>query len=163
MVLVGLVVVLGVVAFRTTGKPTAKPVAVTATPSPTADASADEVKTFIREYIAAEEKSAATGDATPLDAFTVPGSQAAGNEGILVRDSRDFHTNFMASRIDYIDASWKIDAFATSASASCEFRLFGHDAQWPSLQPTGPDRETQVWSRHFELVKTGGKWLIDSD
>jgi hypothetical protein len=40
------------------------------------------------------------------------------------------------------------------------FKLYGHDADWPSLRPREPDHETTTYSSSFEMELVGQKWLI---
>jgi hypothetical protein len=161
----GIVAAIGVFAFRGSGgSGTAVRTSTTASaaPSATADPRVAEVKAAVRAFIAADVESAKTGDATLVHALAEPGSAADDTAGVTATISHTDHHNFITTRIDYADTSWHVVLGTASASADVDVSFFGHDATWPSLQPTEQDHETQVFHDHFELVTLSGKWLVST-
>jgi hypothetical protein len=161
----GIVAAIGVFAFRGSGgSGTAVRTSTTAsaTPSATADPRVAEVKAAVRAFIAAQRDSAKTGDASPVHALAEPGSPADNSAGVTATISHTDHHNFITTHIDYLDNSWSVVVASTTATADISVSFFGHDATWPSLQPQESDHETQVFHDHFDLVRSDGKWLIDS-
>jgi hypothetical protein len=147
------VAVLAVVAFRPSGGgPGAGALRspVTSQPTATVDPRADEVKTVARRYLEAFWESAKTGDTRAVDALTEKDSQAYGNAAIAAEISKSAHHNFIVSRIDIDDSTWMVDVLSDHATAAVAFRLFGHDADWPSLRRREADHETTPYQ---------AKWL----
>jgi hypothetical protein len=120
----------------------------------------DEVKAVARRYLEAFWESAKTGDTSAVDALTEKDSQAYGNAAIAAEISKDAHHNFIASRIDLDEKTWRVDVLSQHASVAIAFRLFGHDADWPSLQVRETDHETAPYQAKFDLEMVGQKWLI---
>jgi hypothetical protein len=162
-VAVGVVVVLGVMALRPSGGSqgagAVRP-SVVARATATADPRVDAVKAVARRFIEAFWESAKTGDTTAVDALTQPDTQAYGNAGINVTISKSEHDNFIASRIDFDELSWHLDVLSEHASVDVAYRLYGHDADWPSLRAREPDHESKVLRADFQLELVGSKWLV---
>lgn len=130
-------------------------------PTPTPDPRVEEVKSAVRTFIQAFWDSAKTGNPDPVDALTVPDSQAAGNAGIPNAFDRMEHHNFMAAYIEYMPGSWMVSLTDGKAEVSVSYRLYGHDAEWPSLHPREPDHFTGVLTDHLEIVFEHGRWLVN--
>ena len=47
-----------------------------------------------------------------------------------------------ASRIDIDESQWSVGVSTEHATVTATYRLFGHDAEWPSLQARESDHET---------------------
>ena len=157
------VVALGVFAFRPSGGSGGSGVVrspVTAVTTATPDPRVDEVKAVVRKYLEAFWASAKTGDTTAVDALTEKDSQAYGNAAIAAYISKSEHHNFVAVRIDIDEGAWKVAALSEHATVAVAFRLFGHDADWPSLRPREPDHETTLYANKFEMELVAQKWLI---
>jgi len=157
------VVALGVFAFRPSGGSGGSGVVrspVTAVTTATPDPRVDEVKAVARKYLEAQADSAKTGDTTAVDALTEKDSRAYGNAAIAASISKDAHHNFMAQRIDVDEGAWSVHVLQTHATATVIFRLFGHDADWPSLRPREPDHETTAYRMTFQMEMVGKSWLI---
>lgn len=162
LVLVG---VLSLIAFRGSGSGGSSAVQTTTTraaTTPTPDPRVEQVKTAVRAYVSAQRESARTGNAEPVHAMTQPGSAADNVAGVTATISHTDHHNFITTRIDYQEASWRVDVAVSVASATVDVSFNGHDATWPALVPQEKDRETQVFHDSFELVLTESKWLITS-
>jgi hypothetical protein len=127
----------------------------------TPDARVAQVKSAVRAFLTADQESARTGDAGPVDDLCVPGSQAQGNAGIAATHSRIAHENFISSRIDFIESSWQVDALSASAVVDVDYQLYGHTATWPDLRPLESDHQTPLFHMHGELVLDHGKWLFN--
>ena len=134
---------------------------IRASASATADPRVEQVKAIARAFVTAEVRSAATGDASPLNQLTTQGSQAQGNAGASAAFSRDAHHNFVASRIDVREASWTVGVFTDRATATIVYALYGHDADWPSLRPRESDHETSDFRQLLSMELTNGIWLVD--
>lgn len=162
LVLVG---VLSLIAFRGSGSGGSSAVQTTTTraaTTPTPDPRVEQVKAAVRTFIAADEQSAKTGDPAPLHALTEPGSAADSNAGATATTSRIEHKNFMSDRVDYVEASWRVDITGSSAIVDIDYALHGHDAKWPSLEPLDSDHEGAVLHARFELRLADGRWLLTS-
>lgn len=159
------VVALGVLAFgcgsgsRLAVTPTAHP-SPHATATPTVDPRIAQVEAAAKQYVEALERSASTGDPSAIDQLVVSGSQAEGNAAILADFSRENHYNFIATRVDFDETAWQLSVEASTATASFQFRLFGHNADWPSLRPRESDHETASIKMSLEFELDGGKWLV---
>ena len=157
------VVVLGVFAFRPSGGSGGSGAArspVTAQATATPDPRVDEVKAVARKYLEAFWASAKTGDTSAVDALTEKDSQAYGNADLAALVSKSEHHNFMAQRIDIDETAWHVDLTSAHAIVDVTFRLYGHDADWPSLRPREPDHESPVYTSKLELEMAGIQWLI---
>jgi len=158
-----LVSVLAVVAFRPSATVVVKGTAVHSTTRRSAQATPDpreQVKTVARAFIQAFWDSAKTGKPDAADSFVEPDTQAGGAAGINVVDSVQGHENFMASRVDFIDTSWQVQLAIRHAHVEVDYRLFGHEADWPSRSPRESDHETKVIHYKFDMELVGDKWLI---
>jgi hypothetical protein len=157
------VAVLAVLAFRPSGGgPDAGVVRspVTSRPVATPDPRVDEVKAVARRYLEAFWESAKTGDTSAVDALTEKDSQAYGNAAEAATISKSDGRTFAASRVDIDEATWRLDLAGSRATVLMAYRLYGHDADWPSLRPRGPDRLTPVYPMDFEMELAAGQWLI---
>ena len=157
------VVVIGVLAFRPSGGSGGSAVVrspVTARSTATPDPRVDEVKAVARKYLEADWESAKTGDTSAVDALTEKDSRAYGNAATAASISKDEHHNFMAQRIDIDEGAWTVDLLSARATVTVTFRLFGHDADWPSLRAREPDHETAAYLMKFEMEVVGKSWLI---
>jgi hypothetical protein len=162
-VAVGAVAVLAVVAFRPSGGSGGAGAAmspVTSRPTATVDPRVDQVKAVARRYLEADWESAKTGDTSAVDALTEKDSQAYSNAAIAARISKDAHHNFMTQRIDVDENAWAVDVLSTHATVSVTYRLYGHDADWPTLRAREPDHETGAYITKFQMEMVGEKWLI---
>jgi hypothetical protein len=162
-VAVAAVAVLAVVAFRPSGGSSGTGAArspVTSRATATADPRVDEVKAVARRYLEAFWESAKTGDTSAVDALTEKDSQAYGNADIAGTISKTEHHNFVASRIDIADTAWTVNLSSSHVTVGVAFKLYGHDADWPSLRPRESDHETTTYSASFEMELVGQKWLI---
>jgi hypothetical protein len=162
-VAVGAVAVLAVVAFRPSGGSGGAGAAkspVTSRATATADPRVDEVKAVARRYLEAFWESAKTGDTSAVDALTEKDSQAYGNAANAATIGKSDHRTFAASRVDVDESTWRVDLTTTQATVHLAYRLYGHDADWPSLQPRGPDRETPVYPMEFQMELVREWWLI---
>lgn len=154
-------VALAVLAFRPSagrGGLVHSPVVARATA--TADPRVGEVKAVARAYLLAFWESAKTGDTSAVDALTEKDSQAYGNADIAGTISRMAHHNFAASRIDIDEAAWNVHVSGTQATVALVYRLYGHDADWPSLRARESDHETTSYSADFEMERLGTTWVI---
>jgi hypothetical protein len=133
---------------------------VTSRPTATPDPRVDEVKAVARRYLEAFWESAKTGDTSAVDALTEKDSQAYGNAAVAARISKEDHRTFAASRVDVDETTWRIDISATRATVHVAYRLYGHDADWPSLRPQGRDRLTSAYSLNFEMQMVAAQWII---
>jgi hypothetical protein len=157
------VVVLGVFAFRPSGGSGGSGVVrspVTAVPTATPDPRVDEVKAVARKYLEAFAESAKTGDTSAVDALTEKDSKAYSSAAEAAFISKDAHHNFMAQRVEVDEGTWMVNVLATHATVAVTYRLFGHDADWPSLRPREADHETPSYRSSFQLEMVGEKWLI---
>ncbi|MDB5064970.1 MAG: hypothetical protein JWM18_1404 [Chloroflexi bacterium] len=157
------VAVLAVVAFRPSGGgPGVGAVRspVTSQPTATADPRVDEVKAVARAFVKAYWDSAKTGDTSSVDRLTERDSQAYGNAAIAATLSKTEHHNFIATRLDIDEGAWHVDIASTQASVRITYRLYGHDAEWPTLAPREPERETQSVVDSFTLEVVGSRWLV---
>lgn len=155
------VAVLAVVAFRPSGGGTGvSGVRVTAPATATADPRVGEVKAVARAYLAADWDSAKTGDTSAVDALTEKDLKAFSDAATSARISKEAHHNFVALRIDTDERTWAVDVLSTQATVTVTYRLFGHDADWPSLRPREPDHETDAFRTEFRMELVGGNWLI---
>ncbi len=158
------VAVLAVVAFRPSagGQDGAGAVRspVTSRPTATPDPRVDEVKAVAREFVKAYWESAKTGETVAVDRLTEPGSQAYGNASVAATLSKTEHHNFIASRYDIDESSWQVHVTSTQATVSITYRLYGHDASWPSLAPLEADRQTQSVVDTFGLELVDSRWLV---
>jgi hypothetical protein len=157
------VAVLAVVAFRPSGGGSGAGAVrspVTSRPTATADPRVDQVKAVARRYLEAFWESAKTGNTSAVDALTEKDSQAYGNADIAGTISKTEHHNFAASRIDIDESAWNINISSTHATVSLSFKLYGHDADWPSLRAREPDHETTSYSANYQMELVGQKWLI---
>ena len=157
------VVVLGVFAFRPSGGSGGLGVVrspVTAVTTATPDPRVDEVKAVARKYLEAFWASAKTGDTAAVDALTEKDSEAYSNAAVAARISKSAHHNFVAARIDVDEAHWSVALSAQHATVTAIYRLFGHDAEWPSLQAREPDHETTSYQYSFEMELIGHTWVI---
>ena len=157
------VVVLGVFAFRPSGGSGGSGAVrspVTSVTTATPDPRVDEVKAVARKFVEAYWESAKTGDTAAVDALTEAGSQAYGNAAVAATLSKTEHHNFVVKRLDIDDNGWKVDLTLTRASVDLTYRAYGHEADWPSLAPREPDRETQSVVDRFELEWVGSRWLV---
>jgi hypothetical protein len=157
------VAVLAVLAFRPSGGgPDAGVVRspVTSRPVATPDPRVDEVKAVARRYLEAFWESAKTGDTSAVDALTEKDSQAYSNAAVAARISKSAHHNFVAVRIDLDEAHWTTDVSSEHATVTVMYRLFGHDADWPSLRAREPDHETTSYPSTFQMERVGEKWVI---
>jgi hypothetical protein len=124
------------------------------------DPRADEVKTVARRYLEAFWESAKTGDTRAVDALTEKDSQAYGRAALNARISKTEKHNFVASRVDIDESSWIVDVTATQATVAVSFRMYGHDADWPSLRAREPDHETNILRSNFQMGANGQQWLV---
>jgi hypothetical protein len=157
------VVVLAVLAFRPSGGGGGTAVVkspVTARGTATPDPRVDEVKAVARRYLQAFWDSAKTGDTSAVDALTEKDSQAYGNADLAALISKSEHHNFVAQRIDINESAWRVELTLAHATVDVTFRLYGHDADWPSLRAREPDHETTGYVSKLELAMAGGQWLI---
>lgn len=154
-------VALAVLAFRPSagrGGLVHSPVVARATA--TADPRVGEVKAVARAYLLAFWESAKTGDTSAVDALTEKDSQAYGNAAMGAYISKSEHHNFVALRVDVDDSAWTVQPLSDSATVDVAFRLFGHDADWPSLRPRETDHETTIYRTELKMEKVGQAWLI---
>jgi hypothetical protein len=159
------VVVLAVFAFRPSGGGGGSAVVkspVTARGTATPDPRVDEVKAVARKYLEAFWDSAKTGDTSAVDALTEKDSQAYGRAALNARISKDDRHNFVASRIDIDESSWAVQVTSTKATVAVAFRMFGHDADWPSLVAREADHETKTLQSNLEMDAIGPRWLVFS-
>jgi hypothetical protein len=157
------VAVLAVVAFRPSGGgPGVGAVRspVTSRPVTTADPRVDEVKAVARRYLDAFWQSAKTGDTSAVDALTEKDSQAYSNAAVAARISKSAHHNFVAVRIDLDEDHWATALSSDHATVTLTYRLFGHDADWPSLRARESDHETTSYPSTFQMERVGEKWVI---
>jgi hypothetical protein len=162
-VAVGAVAVLAVVAFRPSGGSGGAGAArspVTSRASATPDPRVDEVKAVARRYLEAFWESAKTGDTSAVHTLTVPDSQADGNAGTAATISKGAGHNFVVQRIDFDERSWVLNVSSDHATVAVAIRLYGHDADWPSLRPREPDHETTIYQSQFEMEQVRSTWLI---
>jgi len=157
------VVVLGVLAFRPAGGSggsgaVRSPVTAHATATP--DPRVDEVKAVARKYLAAFWASAKTGDTSAVDALTEKDSEAYGRAALNARLSKEEQHNFISSRIDVDEASWTVQVTSEKATVSVSFRMYGHDADWPSLRAREPDHETKALQASFSMEAMSQGWLV---
>ena len=153
----------GVAALRAVGTPgsghATRPPA-TAQTAATPDPRVDEVKAVARRFIEALWESAKTGDTSAVDLLSEPDTEAYGNAGVAATISKSAHHNFMASRVEIEETSWRIDLVVDQATVDVSYRLFGHDADWPSLRPREPDHETTAYPAELEMQLLASKWLV---
>ncbi len=157
------VAVLAAVAFRPSGGGSgagAVHAPVTSRPTATPDPRVDEVKAVARRYLEAYWESAKTGDTSAVHTLTQPDTQADGNAGIAATISRSAHHNFIAERIDLDESSWRVQLSSVHATVAVAIRLYGHDADWPSLRAREPDHETGIYQARFEMEHATTTWLI---
>lgn len=107
--------------------------------------------------VRARIKGAATGDSTPADAFTVPGSTAESDNGVDADNARDSGTGFVAVSIAF--ANWRVTAYPGSGTVDVDVSVTGYDASWPALKRTGADRTVRNHF-HCQLDEVEGKWLV---
>ena len=153
--------VLAVLAFRPSagrGGLVHSPVVARATA--TADPRVGEVKAVARAYLLAFWESAKTGDTSAVDALTEKDSQAYGNAADVARISKESHHTFATIHLEVDESAWQVDLASTLATVHLAYRLYGHDADWPSLRPSGPDRLTQSYSVAFQMELVGTRWAI---
>jgi hypothetical protein len=163
LVAAAIVVMLALFAFGCGSAPhPSPPPTATSSPhaSPTLDARAAAVEAAARRYVQALQDSAKTGDPSGVDALVVSGSQAEGNAGIGASFSRSNHYNFIATRIDFDETAWDVTVRKDTATVRFRFSLFGHEADWPSLTPRGPDHEKGPVELHLDLELRSGAWLV---
>lgn len=159
------VLVLGVLAFRPSGGsggPAVVRSPATARTTATPDPRVDEVKAVARRYLEAFWESAKTGDTSAVDALTEKDSQAYERAALNARISKSEQHNFVASRIDIDESSWTVRFSATKATVVVAFRMYGHDADWPSLKPRDSDHETTRLQSSFDMESSGPRWLVYS-
>lgn len=132
--------------------------AVSPTASPTADPRVAMFKQLTVQFLQALDDSDRTGSASAADALTVPGSQAAGNAGINADISIQNHKNFMVSRLDLDESSWRI---SPAGIVDVRYSVFGHEATWPSLAPLEADHERGPFAIHLEFEDFNGQWLVN--
>jgi hypothetical protein len=157
------VVVLGVIAFRPSGGSGGSGAVkspVTARGTATPDPRVDEVKAVVRKFLEAYWDSARSGDTRAVDQLTEAGSEAYGNAAVAATLSKSEHHNFIVSRLDIDETAWQVDVTLTQASVNVTYRAYGHEADWPSLQPRESDRETQRVVDKFQLEIVGSSWLV---
>jgi hypothetical protein len=162
-VAVGAVAVLAVVAFRPSGGSGGAGAAmspVTSRPTATVDPRVDQVKAVARVFVKAYWDSARTGNVETVRALTEPDTQAEGNALVAATISKTEHHNFVASRVDFDDTSWQATALSDHATVRVAYRLYGHDAAWPSLAPRENDHESTVLTDNFQMQLVGTKWLV---
>jgi hypothetical protein len=162
-VAVAAVGVLAVVAFRPSGGSSGTGAArspVTSRPTATVDPRVDQVKAVARAYLEAFWDSAKTGDTSTVDALTEKDSQAYSNAALAARISKDDHHTFAANRVDVDEASWRVDLTTSLATVRLAYRLYGHEADWPSLRPREPDRLTPAYTVAFQMEIMGARWII---
>jgi hypothetical protein len=161
---VAMVVALGLLAFGRGSGGTKGVASPRPSPSPHATPTVDprvaEVEAAARRYVEAVEESARTGNPSSVDQLVVHGSQAEGNAAISADFSRENHYNFISSRIDFDESSWRISVEATTATVSLKYAAFGHNADWPSLRPREADHETTQVRMSLEFEDQDGKWLV---
>lgn len=153
----------GAAALRVAGTPqpgNATRPPVTARTSATPDPRVDEVKAVARRFIEALWESARTGDPSAVRALTEAGTPAEGTSLVAATISRSSGHNFMASRVDFDETRWRIDLLYQHASVKVSYRLYGHDAEWPSLRPLDADRETPAYPGAFQMDLVGQRWLV---
>jgi hypothetical protein len=153
----------GVAALRVAGTPRSANVTrppVTARTVATPDPRVDEVKAVARRFIEALWESARTGDATAVRALTEAGTPAEGNSLVAATISRSSRRNFIASRVDVDETSWRISLLLDHATVNVAYRLYGHDAEWPTLRPLDADRETPAYPGVFQMDLVGQRWLV---
>jgi hypothetical protein len=157
-----LVAVLAVVAFRPSGNGGAKSATVrsTTTASRAMPDPREQVKAVARAFLQAVWDSAKTGKYDVVDTFVKPETQAAGTAGIAADNSIEGRHNFIASRIEVLETSWRVDVGPLLAHIEYDYRLFGHDADWPSLRPRESDHETETYHDRLDMQLVAGKWLI---
>jgi|SRR5438270_13037534 len=163
MVAVVGVVVIGVLAFRPSGGSGGSAVVrspVTARATATPDPRVDEVKAVARRYLEAFWESAKTGDTSAVDALTEKDSQAYGRAALNARISKDEKHNFVVSRIDVDEGSWAVGLSSGKATVSVSFRMYGYDADWPSLHAREPDHETEILHSSFDMEAIAQGWLV---
>ena len=157
------VVALGVFAFRPSGGAGGSGVVrspVTAVTTATPDPRVDAVKAVARKYLEEFWASAKTGDTTAVDSLTEKDSQAYERAAVNARISKDERHNFVASRIDVDNASWEVEVTSTRATVSFSYRMYGHDADWPSLRAREPDHETDALHSSFDMEALAQAWLV---
>jgi hypothetical protein len=160
-VAVGVVVALGVMALRpgsTSRRGDVPP--ITARTAATPDPRVDEVKAAARRFVVALWDSAKTGDPAAVRALAEAGTQAEGNSLVAATISKTDRHNFAASRVDFDETSWQVSVLEEHAAVDVSYRLYGHDAEWPSLRPRETDRETPAYPAHFQMERVGQTWLI---
>lgn len=162
-VTLGVLAVLAVLAFRPSGgRSGVVRVPVVGRATATADPRVGEVKEVARKYLEADWDSARTGDTTALDAMTERDSQAFSDAATAARISKEAHHNFMAVRIEIDESTWAVEVLPTHATVAVTYRIFGHDADWPSLRPREADHETDAYRSEFKMELVGDSWLIYS-
>jgi hypothetical protein len=156
------VVCLGVLAFACggSGVPRVSPTAAataraTATPDPRVAA----VDAAVRRYVQALAAAMRTGSATELDSLSLPGSQAAGNAGVIAGIVRENHVGFVTDQVDVTLNT--VDISTSNATASIDYRFVGYDVDWPSLARRPGSGRTIAAHSTLELTLITGKWLVD--
>lgn len=135
---------------------------IRASASATADPRVEQVKAIARAFVEADVQSGRTGDPTPVDALTAPGSQAEGNAATTADFSRQAHHALVAARIDFDESAWRVSLSPSHALVSVSYTVVGHEAEWPSLRPLENDHPSKVFQDRLAMELTGQRWLIDT-
>jgi hypothetical protein len=134
----------------------------TARPTPDAKAQVAEVKAAVTAFVTAYAKSEETGDAKPVEALTVPGSQAEGNSAVLASTTIGSGSGFKTVRLDVDESSWSIRVTGSSAVAAMTWKAFGYPTSYPDDKRTSADQESEAFAYTYSLQKVGGTWLVAS-
>ena len=149
----------GAVAPTASASASASPVGPSATPPATADPAVAQVEATAKAWIRAYYDSYRTADASVLISMVEPGSQAAGDAGtpraFVLRLQRTEVVTQLT--IDPITPA----VVGDSATADVHYTTVSVPSAWPSLKPTGAS-ETRAWVSHIEMIRIGGRWLVDS-
>ena len=127
--------------------------------SPTADPAEADVKAAAQAWVRAYFETYRTGSAQTVDALEVADSQAQGEAGFPIHDINATHRTFLASTFDCPTPAVTVLG-STSANADLRCSVFGTEASWPELKPTG----TKTVTVHFvlEFQQLSGRWLVSA-
>ena len=131
-------------------------------PSPTPNPEVARVKAAVTAFITALSKSGETGNASPVEALTLPGSAAQGNAGNFAADAIGSGTGFRTLRVDINQASLTTQVNGRYADVGISWSIYGYPVSYPQDVPTGSAREGTSFHNDLTLEEVNAKWLVAS-
>jgi len=131
-------------------------------PSPTPDPEVARVKAAVTGFLSTLSKSGETGDASAVEALTLPGSAARGNAGNFAAVAISSGTGFRTLRLDIDQSSLTPQVSDGHAYVGVDWSIYGYPVSYPQDVQMESPREGTQFHNDLTLEEVDQEWLVVS-